>query len=76
MPPNDDEDLFITGHLHQTLAELDEDLEGNSHKPPTLIASCMTLQEVTFSEYFGMTPQERSLGIAACFGCVLPVCKG
>ncbi|XP_042141536.1 protein cordon-bleu isoform X8 [Peromyscus maniculatus bairdii] len=28
MPPNDDEDLFITGHLHQTLAELDEDLEG------------------------------------------------
>ncbi|XP_029339276.1 protein cordon-bleu isoform X6 [Mus caroli] len=28
MPTNDDEDLFITGHLHQTLAELDEDLEG------------------------------------------------
>ncbi|XP_052054867.1 protein cordon-bleu isoform X3 [Apodemus sylvaticus] len=28
MPANDDEDLFITGHLHQTLAELDEDLEG------------------------------------------------
>ncbi|XP_052590505.1 protein cordon-bleu isoform X7 [Peromyscus californicus insignis] len=28
MPPNDDEDLFITGHLHQTLAELDGDLEG------------------------------------------------
>lgn len=42
MPPNDDEDLFITGHFHQTLAELDKDLEGNSHKPPTLIASCMT----------------------------------
>ena len=32
MPTNDDEDLFITGHLHQTLAELDEDLEGNSHQ--------------------------------------------
>ncbi|GAB1295822.1 Protein cordon-bleu [Apodemus speciosus] len=30
MPANDDEDLFITGHLHQALAELDEDLEGNS----------------------------------------------
>lgn len=28
MPANDDEDLFITGHLHQALAELDEDLEG------------------------------------------------
>ncbi|XP_057627893.1 protein cordon-bleu isoform X4 [Chionomys nivalis] len=28
MPPNDDEDLFITGHFHQTLAELDKDLEG------------------------------------------------
>ncbi|XP_051021012.1 protein cordon-bleu [Acomys russatus] len=28
MPPNDDEDLFISGHFHQTLAELDEDLEG------------------------------------------------
>ncbi|KAL6088280.1 hypothetical protein STEG23_001784 [Scotinomys teguina] len=28
MPPNDDEDLFVTGHLHQTLAEHDEDLEG------------------------------------------------
>ncbi|XP_059131413.1 protein cordon-bleu [Peromyscus eremicus] len=28
MPPNDDEDLFITGHFHQTLAELDGDLEG------------------------------------------------
>ncbi|XP_036057266.1 protein cordon-bleu isoform X2 [Onychomys torridus] len=28
MPPNDDEDLFITGHLRQTLAELDEDLQG------------------------------------------------
>ncbi|KAL1790718.1 cordon-bleu isoform X1 [Sigmodon hispidus] len=28
MPPNDDEDLFINGHLHQTLAELEEDLEG------------------------------------------------
>ncbi|XP_008847484.1 protein cordon-bleu isoform X2 [Nannospalax galili] len=25
--PNDDEDLFITGHFHQTLAELDENLE-------------------------------------------------
>ncbi|XP_075800491.1 protein cordon-bleu isoform X3 [Microtus pennsylvanicus] len=28
MPPNDDEDLFITGHFHQTLAELDKNLEG------------------------------------------------
>ncbi|XP_029400819.1 protein cordon-bleu isoform X6 [Mus pahari] len=28
MPTNDDENLFISGHLHQTLAELDEDLEG------------------------------------------------
>ncbi|XP_028633367.1 protein cordon-bleu isoform X2 [Grammomys surdaster] len=28
MPMNDDEDLLITGHFHQTLAELDEDLEG------------------------------------------------
>nr|XP_048291412.1 protein cordon-bleu isoform X4 [Myodes glareolus] len=28
MPPNDDEDLLITGHFHQTLAELDKDLEG------------------------------------------------
>ncbi|XP_038201764.1 protein cordon-bleu isoform X2 [Arvicola amphibius] len=28
VPPNDDEDLFITRHFHQTLAELDKDLEG------------------------------------------------
>lgn len=28
VPPNDDEDLFITGHVHQTLAELDKNLEG------------------------------------------------
>lgn len=27
-PVNDDEDLFITGHFHQTLAELDKDLGG------------------------------------------------
>lgn len=28
VPVNDDEDLFITGHFHQTLAELDKDLGG------------------------------------------------
>ncbi|XP_041524960.1 protein cordon-bleu isoform X5 [Microtus oregoni] len=28
IPPNDDEDLFITGHFHQTLADLDKNLEG------------------------------------------------
>lgn len=45
MPTNDDEDLFITGHLHQTLAELDEDLEGNSHS--TLCDR--TIRAITFS---------------------------
>ncbi|XP_055479899.1 protein cordon-bleu isoform X1 [Psammomys obesus] len=28
MPPNDEEDIFVTGHLNQTLAELDDNLEG------------------------------------------------
>ena len=45
MPTNDDEDLFITGHLHQTLAELDEDLKGNSHS----ILYDRTIRAITFS---------------------------
>ncbi|XP_060221680.1 protein cordon-bleu isoform X9 [Meriones unguiculatus] len=28
MPTNDEEDIFVTGHFHQTLAELDDNLEG------------------------------------------------
>lgn len=57
MPVNDDEDLFITGHFHQTLAELDKDLGGN--KPLRLIASRMTIQEVTFSVYFGVNSTRK-----------------
>ncbi|CAH6999400.1 Cobl [Phodopus roborovskii] len=35
MPPNDDEDLFLAGHFHQTLAELEENLEGTEENYET-----------------------------------------